>query len=141
MHKMAVKYVQLKPGSEPPKVKDFDPFRSVVVIEEDILPEWQHQVSSWLVASGCLYMMAWGKNCGSWDDSVDFANLEVFDYKEIPRDKSVMTTWHENVPLKEVYQFAKQFAFHPTVALYNTLLLHVSDVNKESKYLAEYETA
>ena len=136
-----MRYLQLRPDSKPPNISNFCPFRTVVVIEEAITPEWQSQVSSWLVASGCLYMMAWGKNCSSWDDSVDFANLEAFNYEDIPEDKFVVTTWHENEPLKEVYWFSKNNAFHPTVEIHNTLILHVSRSNKEKKLFAAYASA
>jgi hypothetical protein len=32
-------------------------------------PEWQAQVSDWLLRSGCRCMMAWGRNCGDWNTS------------------------------------------------------------------------
>jgi hypothetical protein len=136
-----MKYLQLQPESKLPDISDLAPFRSVVVIDENVTTEWQSKVSSWLVASGCLFMMAWGINCSSWDDSVDFANLEVFDYKNIPEENLVMTTWHENESLKEVFLFSKNNAIHPTVELNNTLLLHISNSNKEKEFLSEYASA
>ena len=138
---MVMRYIQLQPDSKLPVISDLSPFRSVVVIEENVTPEWQSQVSSWLVASGCLYMMAWGKNCSSWDDSVDFANLEAFNYKKIPDEKFVMTTWHAKESLKEVYWFSKNNAVHPTVKISNTLLLHISNSSKEKDFLSEYASA
>lgn len=99
---MTINYLQLQPGAEPPDISALKPFRTVVVIEESS-SEWQSLVSAWLVKSGCLYMMAWGKDCSGWDDSDDFANLEEFDSGDGPEDKFVMTTWHENEPLKEVF--------------------------------------
>ena len=56
-------YVQLVPGSDLPDITELNPFRCVVVIEEDVTPQWQGKVSGWLVQNGCLYMMAWGKQC------------------------------------------------------------------------------
>ena len=135
---MVMRYLQLQPESSLPDISALSPFRSVVVVEETVTPEWQATVSEWLVKSGCLYMMAWGKECSSWDDSVDNANLAEFNYEEIPKDKFVMTTWHDNEPLKEVFFFSKYNGFHPNVELENTLLLHISNTNKEKDYINEY---
>ena len=72
-----------------PDVGDLKPFKAIVVIEDRPTPEWETQASKWLVDSGCLYMMAWGEDCSSWDDSVDWANLETFDFGDIPDDEDV----------------------------------------------------
>ena len=104
---------------------------SVVVIDEFVTSGWQSLVSAWLVKSGCLYMMAWGKGSSTWDDSVDFANLEENNYADIPEEKFVISTWHENELLKDVFWFSKNNAFHPTVELLNTLILHISRKNRE----------
>lgn len=138
---MIIKYLQLKPESKLPDITDLKPFRSVVVIDEKVSSEWQSLVSAWLVKAGCLYMMAWGTGCNSWGDSVDLANLEAFNYGDIPEDKFIMTTWHEDEPLKEVFWFAKHSAFHSTVELENLLILHISDKNKEKELLSEYASA
>ena len=136
-----MKYIQLQPGSALPDISDLSPFRSVVVIEESVTPEWQAQVSDWLVQSGCLYMMAWGKECSTWDDSVDSANLEIFNYKNIPDDKFVMTTWHEDELLKEVFWFSKHSADHPEIGISSTLVLHISSKDKKAELTIEYENA
>lgn len=138
---MTIQYIQLQPYSKLPDILELKPFRSVLIIEDIVAEERQMKVSEWLVASGCLYMMAWGKNCSSWDDSVDIANLKEFSYEEIPDDRFVMTTWHENEPLKDVYFFSKYSATHPLVEIDNTLLVHISMVNKEKEFLIDYEKA
>ena len=71
-----IRYIQIQNNSDLPDIKNLNPFRAVVVIDEAISDEWQIKTSKWLVNSGCLYMMAWGNDCSSWDDSVDYANLE-----------------------------------------------------------------
>jgi hypothetical protein len=45
-------------------------------------------------------MMAWGRECSSWDDSVDWANIDKFGDSPIPDDECVVTTWHEDEPAK-----------------------------------------
>ena len=78
----------------------------MVILEGDYGADWQDEVSRWLVDSGCLYMMAWGPRCSSWDDSVDWANIGSFGDEEIPDAAFVMTTWHDDEPLDEVFWFA-----------------------------------
>ncbi len=136
-----MRYIQVLPNSELPKITDMEPFRSVVIVEETVTPEWQGKVSDWLVNSGCLYMMAWGENCNSWDDSVDHSNMEEFNYGYIPEEKFVMTTWHDKEPLKEVFWFSKHSAIHPSVKIKNILILHISKTDKEKEYLSEYKSA
>ena len=78
---MSTYYLQINPNTDLPSIDVLKPFRAVVVVEESVMPEWQSRTSRWLVNSGCLYMMAWGNNPSSWDDSVDSANLEAFNYE------------------------------------------------------------
>ena len=138
---MTVKYLQLEPTSEVPDISALNPFRAVVIVEENVSLEWQIQISNWLVSSGCLYMMAWGLNCVTWDDSVDLANLEQFNHGDIPDEKFVITTWHENEPLKEVFWFSKHNALHPDVDIKNNLLLHISKQNNGKYLLDKYTKA
>jgi hypothetical protein len=138
---MATTYIQLKPNGTPPDVSHLRPFRAVVVIDDEVTQKWQSIVSSWLVGSGCLYMMAFGNNCSAWNDSVDYANCAAFNFGEIPDEYFVMTTWHENEPLKNVFWFAKNSATHPTVDLPNLLILHVSDVDEGNELLSECASA
>lgn len=78
-------YVLVAPETTPPAIAALAPFRAVVIAEQSVTPAWQSLISDWLVHSGCLYMMAWGQDCSSWDDSVDLANLKFFAFGEVPR--------------------------------------------------------
>ncbi len=136
-----IKYINIYPEDALPNISEYYPFKAIVIIEEQITQKWQMEVSRWLVNEGCLYMMAWGHKCSSWDDSVDMANLENFDFKKVPDDKFVMTTWHEDEPLKEVFWYSKFNAFHPTKDIENALLIHISKENKESILISNYNNA
>lgn len=131
----------MAPETTPPEISTFNPFRAVVIIERPVTPAWQAWISDWLVRSGCLYMMAWGENCSAWDDSVDIANLEHFGFGDIPIDRDVMTTWHTEESLDEVFFFAKQHASHPTVDLQKTLLIHISAISKEPEFVQAFNAA
>lgn len=135
------RYVQIQDGEPLPDVGDLKPFKAIVVVEDRPSREWQTQTSRWLVDSGCLYMMAWGDDCESWDDSVDLANLETFNFGDIPDAKSVMTTWHESESLEDVFRFAKALALHPTVKLSNVLILHVGADDKHARLDALFQKA
>jgi hypothetical protein len=79
------------------------PFRAVVVVEEPVSAEWRAVASRWLVDADCLYMMAWGHECSLWDDSVDFANLEVFNFGEVPDRNFVMIFHVSRVDRRQEY--------------------------------------
>jgi hypothetical protein len=112
-----------------------------VVVEESSTRDWQTEVSSWLVKSGCLYMMAWGEDCSSWHDSVDTANISEFHGEEIPEEKFVRTTWHTDEPLSEVFWFAKNCADHPVLEIKNTIILHISRCSREDDLTSKFESA
>ncbi|MGV7222123.1 MAG: DUF7684 family protein [Nitrospinales bacterium] len=136
-----LKYIHIRNGGELPEIGYLKPFKVVVVIEEDVSREWQIQASSWLVNSGCLYMMAWGQNCGTWDDSVDMAVLEKWNFGDIPDEEFVMTTWHESEPLEEVFYYGKNDATHSIVEIKNVLILHIGLTDKEADFKSIYQTA
>jgi|SRR5690348_1531481 hypothetical protein len=136
----SVAYPHLEPEAIPGPL-GFRPFKAVVAVEADVSPQWQSLVSVWLIQSGCLYMMAWGRGCSSWDDSVDLSNVEAFDFADIPDDQFVMTTWHSDESLAEVFWFSKYTASHPTVELDKTLLLHISAESREQEFLRSYDEA
>ena len=133
-----LKYVRVQSGDALPDISNLKPFKALVIIEEDISHEWQSQACKWLVDSGCLYMMAWGHDCGSWDDMVDWSNLEQWDFGEIPKEASVMTTWHEEQPIDEVFFFAKHAAVHSTVKLDNLLIFHIGTIDKEAEFESKF---
>lgn len=134
-------YVQLTSSGTLPDLSALQPFMAVVIIEDAVTPDHQAAISRWLVATGCRYMMAWGQECRAWGDSVDLANREAFDHEEIPDDRIVITTWHENEPLREVFWFSKHSAMHPCFRLNNVVLLHLSPVPRERELSAEYAGA
>ena len=117
------------------------PFKCVVVIESEVSLARQSEISCWLVEAGCLYMMAWGPGCSSWDDSVDWANLEKFDFNEVPDEKFVLTTWHESEPLQEVFEFSKFSAMHPTAEMQDTLILHINGKDKAQEFTRMIQNA
>ncbi len=136
-----LEYLRITDEGALPDLSRLKPCKAVVIVETNVSTNRQAIVSKWLVSTGCLYMMAWGRECSSWDDSVDLANLEEFSYGEIPDEAFVMTTWHESEPLEEVFWFAKNVAFHTESELENTLILHIGESDKGEKFMKKYNIA
>jgi hypothetical protein len=137
----APEYFRIFEGEPLPDISAFGPFRAIVVIDATYSVEWQDQVSDWLVASGCLFMLAWGSDCSSWDDSVDYASLRAFDFGEIPGDHWVYTTWHEDQNLREVFNEAQFIADHDKVELRFSLIIHIGMENRRNEFLELWEAA
>lgn len=133
-------YIHLKPEHDPPVLTSMAS-KCVVVIEDEVSAAWRNTLSTWIVDCGCLYMMAWGKDSSAWDDSVDWASLEKFDFEDGPLESFVMTTWHENESLDEVFRFSKTHAEHPTVELMQAVILHIAAASREEELLGMYEAA
>jgi len=136
-----IKYLQRAPTDRLPDLPDLEPCKVVLIVETSITPNQRTRISEWLVATGCLYMMAWGLDCASWASSVQLANRKAFDTPEIPDKSLVITTWHNDVPLEDVFWFTKHTASHPCFQLDNVLLLHLSAEGREQELCNEYLAA
>ena len=136
-----MRYLHLTSKVVLPEIGSLRPFKAVVIVEEDVTDERRREISRWLVASGCVYAMAWGKDCSAWDDSIDWANVDAFESSEIPDDCLVITTWHEKESLIDVFWFSKHTAMHPCHTLDNVLLLHLATHEREADIVAQYDGA
>ncbi len=134
-----VSYLHLLPGKEPPSLPT-GAFPAVVVVSEPVTAEWRNLVSDWLVRSGCLYMMAWGHECSLWDDSVDYSMIAAHNLCETPDDSFVMTTWHDDDPLEEVFWYSENCAYHPTIDLARTIIIDIASSDRSAELLQAYLT-
>ncbi len=97
--------IHLPPGTIPPPMAAM-PHTAVVAAGVAVDPGWRAAVAAWLVDGGCRWMLAWGTDASAWDDAVDWVVLERCGFADIPEDRMVMTTWHDDEPLDEVLDFA-----------------------------------
>jgi len=134
---MSPRYVHLQPGEDPPKLGT-QPYRLIIVAEEDVSHKWRDAIAGWIYSIGSRYVIAWGRSCEDWHDSVDSACLEAFGYSEIPDKDFVMTTWHAEEPLSAAFWFAGFCAHHPGVELGDTIVLHIAENERGDALLAEY---
>ena len=141
MQKKILTYLQLPPGSEAPALEHLSPFLAIVLAEEEVTELWQAEISRWLVASGCRYLLAWGRDCEAWHDMVEDAALKAFDYEDVPEEHKVIATWHEDEDREEVFWFAKHRASHPGHSFKATVILDISARNRKDEIEAEYANA
>jgi hypothetical protein len=134
---MELDYLHLPPEQDPPSLTN-NPFRAVIVSEVAVNQSWRNRIAEWLVKSGCLYVVAWGVECEDWHDTVDWTVLEAFDFGDIPDDKFVMTTWHEDEPLSEALWFAGHCASHPEIELKQTVIFHIAEKANRAEMLKTY---
>lgn len=134
-------YLCLSPNGPLAQLQQSKPTRFIFIAEDITSQQYKVAVSQALARGNCLYFLAWGSECEAWHDAVDAANYEVFESEQIPDERFITTTWHDDEPLSEVFWFAKNNAFHPSVELMRTVLLHVSHVPQERKLLGEYAAA
>jgi hypothetical protein len=132
-------YIHLSPGASFPELA-YERSRVVVVVDAAVSAEWQRRASRWIIDIGCMYMLTWGVDCTTWDDSVDYAHLEKYDYdyEQIPKDDFVITTWHPDQPLAEAFFFAKENAAHPDFELNRTIILDISKDDRSDQMLRAY---
>ena len=135
-----VEYFRIAEGEPLPDIARFRPFKAVVVGDAASSADWRSVASRWLVESGCLYMMAWGRDAEDWHDAVDWANIQLYP-DETPDDQLVMTTSNDDQPLKEVFWFAHVCASHPDADFEHALIIHVSAESAREDMLTLYAAA
>ncbi|MBE9609004.1 DUF7684 family protein [Chitinilyticum piscinae] len=123
----AYKYIALCPEAVLPEPGSSMPYKAIIWIESPSTAQWREAVCYWLVKSGCLYALCVGTDCEIWHDLIDETLLEEFGWQGIPDDRSIMTTWHTEETLGQVYEFAQLHARHPAVALDGLSILHITE--------------
>ena len=132
-------YLRLDPNGPLPYIELSRWFRAIVVLDAKYSDDWQMEVSRWLVDAGCLYMMAWGPDCGTWDDSVDYALILKYLPDEAPEKEFIMTTWHENESLEDVFWFCQFNAFDTFNQITNTLIVHIGEHDRKEEFLKLFD--
>jgi hypothetical protein len=135
-----MRYLQISDLILPGDLSMQSPFKALVIAEDTAPKEFKAELSRWLVSAGCLYMMAWGEDCRAWQDAVNLANLQAYNFGAIPDDALVITTSHPDELLSDVFWFAKYTAMHPCASLENVVLLHLSADKREAELTTKYES-
>jgi hypothetical protein len=141
MLNQSTRYLHLAPDSELPPLEGLSAFKAVLVAEAEVPEMTQWEICRWLVSSGCLYALAWGRDCAAWEEAVEDASLEAVNYEDVPEEQQVMTTSHEDEELGEAFWFAKHRATHPGRELRQTLILHIAESPRREEIEALYREA
>jgi len=100
-------FLRLEPPYDTPIPHFASAFVTVLLAcDPTITPNKQAEISAELVQRDCRYVLAWGHNATSWDDSVDMAFISTDADFNPPSDRHVMTTWHDNDTIADVIWFA-----------------------------------
>ena len=136
-----LKYIRLQPDDDLPELSEPSPFKVMLVIDEEISQPWQWEVARWLVSTSCRCVMVWGLECDSWEEAIEDAHLEAFDFEEVPEDQVIVTTSHEDEELAEVFWYCRHRAKHPVHELAHTVILHISNEIKKTEFEELYAEA
>ena len=98
----------------------------------------QSVIAQLLVEAGCLYFMATGPEARSWQDAVNLANLQAWDFGKIPDDKLIICTHHGNESLKDVFWYCKHTAMHPCAPLDEVCIMQTGDALPEARVMADF---
>lgn len=140
MQSPAPKYLHLSPDADLPTLEGLRQFKTILVAEADVHETVMWDVSRWLIESGCLYALAWGKDCEQWREAIDDAALEAVNYEDVDEQRRVLVTAHEDDDLEEVFWFAQHRASHPA-DLKQTLILHIADTPRRDELEAQFRDA
>ncbi|MCC2970311.1 hypothetical protein [Massilia sp. IC2-476] len=141
MMQPTLSYLHVRPDEELPPLDAYPPFLAVLVVDVVCEEMWRWEACRRLAASQCRYLLAWGEQCEDWTESALDAQLEAFDFEDIPPEKLLMTTSHEDEDLDEVFWFARHKARHPALQLAQTLIIHIAERGRKGEMEARYAGA
>lgn len=141
MRHTTLNYLHLQPDADLPALALTAPFQAIVLVEDDVTETWMWEAARWLVASGSRYVLAWGRDCEAWREAIDDAAEEAADYEDVPDERRVLATAHEDEDLDEVFWFARHRAVHPALALDAALIVHIAAAPRREALEAAYAEA
>jgi len=136
-----MRYLHLSASAPLPEIDALRPFKAVLILEQPLEEARREAICDWLVAAGCLYLMAWGVDCERWDAVIQKASRTPFAPREIPDEYVLISTTHAGENLTDALWFARHTAMHPCSELDQLLLLHIADRAREGELTEAYERA
>jgi hypothetical protein len=99
------------------------PFVCLIYSDQETTSEEMMKVTEWLISSECRYAVCAGKDCETWHDAIDSADI-LFEHNS---DELVMTSWHEKETIDEVVWFWLNLTNFDDITFENYLALIISD--------------
>lgn len=140
MQTPAPKYFHFHPDADLPVLEGLRAFKTILVADVEVQETTMWDISRWLIASGSLYVLVWGKDSEQWREAVEDAALEAVNYEDVAEQHRVLVTAHEDDDLEEVFWFARHRASHPA-DLQDTLILHIADTPRREELEDAYSDA
>lgn len=91
----------------------------------NITDDEQVRLSDSIVTTGCRYAVCTGHECSSWDDSIDYSYIHSDPNCDPPREKFVMTTWHEDESIEDIVEYFRWNTVFDDFVPKNFLILFV----------------
>lgn len=141
MQNHTLKYLHLVPDSPLPELKGMGQFQAIVVLDGEVAEMSMWETVRGLVEAGCMLALVWGKDSEAWREALEDAALEAADYEDVPAERAVLVTAHEDEELDEVFWYARHRAAHPALALREVLIVHIADAPRREELEAAYHDA
>lgn len=140
MLNQSIKYLHLSPDADLPTLEGLRPFKTILVADVEVQETTMWDISRWLIESGSLYVLIWGKDSEPWREAVEDAALEAVNYEDVAEQHRVLVTAQEDDDLEEVFWFARHRASH-AADLQDTLILHLADTPRREELEDAYRDA
>jgi hypothetical protein len=88
-------------------------FQAIVIVDGEVadMSMWNWRADWW--TPGCMLALVWGKDCDAWREALEDAALEAADYEDVPAERAVVVTAHEDDELEAAFWYARHRAAHP----------------------------
>ena len=134
-------YLRLPENGALPTLPNVGQLGVAIVADIPVSNSRQNEIANWLYSSGCRYASTWGVDCSIWHDAMDWAEIAVWP-NDVPDNKFMMTTWHEDEPLDEMFWFIGNAArTYDDKALDHILILNIGDTDRDLELRTKFAKA
>ena len=122
-----MEYLALPSAAPPPVLQRDAPFKAILIADIPCDLDRQYQLSDWLLAAGCRYVMVTGRYSEGWTQMLDATNLARFNFETMPDAEVVIATDHPGDMLTDIFWFSRYSAMHPLTELKELVCVHLTD--------------
>ena len=134
---MPISYLALAEHDDLSKIRQSGPFKCAILLAGHLSPDWRDALIEKLLDAGCVYAMVYGPECEKFHDRID----EIAAEKIWADERVIMTTWHGNETLSELFHFAKFAANHPDIDTEEVLIADIGVPSREMPITTAFRQA